>query len=227
MLVKNWMSRNVITVDADDPMTKAINLMKEHKINRLPVMKKGELVGIVTDGDIKRASASDATALEIHELLYLISKIAVAEIMTPRPTTVPPDYTVEEVAMILKEKGISGAPVTDQGRLVGVITQNDLFDVLISLTGMGKRGVQFAFRLEDRPGSIREVTDVIREFGGKVLSLLSTSDRVPEGYREVFVRAHNIDRDRLEELREALEAKAQLRYLVDHVSGAREVYATD
>ncbi len=225
MLVKNWMTRNVITVNADDSMRRAVELIKENKINRLPVLKNGELVGIVTDGDIKRASASDATSLEIHELLYLISKIAVADIMTPDPITVPPDYTVEEVAMMLREKGISGVPVTENGSLVGIITQNDLFDVLISLTGMGKRGVQFAFDLEDRPGSIKEVTDVIREYGGRLVSILSTSDRAPEGRRQVFIRAHHLDRERLRELKERLATKAPLKYFVDHASGVREIYS--
>ena len=91
MLVKNWMSDKVITVDVNDSMQDAVKLLKGHNIRMLPVMKKGELVGIVTDRDMKRASASDATTLEIHELLYLISTIKVKNIMTKDPITVPPE----------------------------------------------------------------------------------------------------------------------------------------
>jgi len=131
--------------------------MQEYDITILPVMKRSELVGIVTDGDIKKASASTATTLEIHELLYLISKIKVEEIMTPNPITVPIDYTIEEAAELLLFNKINGAPILDHERnLVGVITEKDLFKALISITGVSKRGVQFAFRLEDRPGSIKK-----------------------------------------------------------------------
>ena len=96
MLVKNWMSKDVITIEANDSMSRATNLLKEHDIRMLPVMKNGKLVGVVTDRDLKRASASDATTLEIHELLYLISHIKIKEIMTKAPVTVHPDITVEE-----------------------------------------------------------------------------------------------------------------------------------
>ena len=89
MLVKDWMTKTVITVDANGSMQEAMGLMKKHMISMLPVMKRGKLIGIVTDRDMKRASASDASTLEIHELLYLISKIAVKDIMTKEPVTVP------------------------------------------------------------------------------------------------------------------------------------------
>ena len=139
MLVSNWMSKNVITVDVEDSMQHALKLMKENGIRMLPVLKKGKLVGVVTDRDLKRASASDATTLDIHELLYLISKIKVGSIMSKNLVTVPQNFTVEETAQVLLDNKISGVPVVDQnGGLVGIITQTDLFRVLISLTGVGK-----------------------------------------------------------------------------------------
>ncbi|MDP3283500.1 MAG: CBS domain-containing protein, partial [Desulfobacterales bacterium] len=138
MLVKNWMSKNVITIDADDSMQHAIKLLKEHKINLLPVMKKGKLAGVITDRDLKKSSPSEATTLDMHELLYLLSKIKVADIMSKKLHTVPDDYTVEETAEILLEKRISGVPVVDgKGKPVGIITKNDIFRLLISLTGLG------------------------------------------------------------------------------------------
>jgi len=141
----------------------------------LPVMKKGKLIGIVTDRDLKKASASDATTLEVHELLYLLTKIKVKDIMTRDVITVPPDYTVEETAQVLQKNRISGAPVVDaDGQLVGTITQTDLFKVLISLTGVGSGGIQFGFLLENRPGSIKEVADVIHSFGGRMVSILTS-----------------------------------------------------
>ncbi|OQX24487.1 MAG: hypothetical protein BWK80_20640, partial [Desulfobacteraceae bacterium IS3] len=165
MLVKNWMSKPAVTVDVNDSMQNAVGLLKEHRIKMLPVTEKGKLAGIVTDRDLKRASASDATSLEIHELFYLLSKIK--DIMTKNPVTVPPDYTVEETAELLLNHKISGVPVLDAtGNIAGVITQTDLFKVILSLSGFGKRGIQFAFELEDQPGSIKTVTDIIRINGG-------------------------------------------------------------
>jgi acetoin utilization protein AcuB len=161
MLVKNWMSKVVITVEEKDSMQDAMKLLKKHDIRMLPVVREGKLVGVVTDRDLKKASASDATTLEIHELIFLISEIKIKDIMTKNPVTVPFDYTVEETAEILLKNKISGAPVVDHdGQITGTITQTDLFNSLISLTGVGKRGLQFAFQLEDRPGSIKEVVDL-------------------------------------------------------------------
>jgi len=225
MLVSNWMSKNVITVDVDASMQDAMKQMKEKDIRMLPVLKKGQLVGVVTDRDLKRASASDATTLDVHELLYLVSKIKVQNIMTKNPITVPQNFTVEETAEVLLRHKISGAPVVDQnGQLVGTITQTDLFRVLISLTGVGKGGIQFAFQLEDRPGSIKEVADIIRLYGGRMVSILTSYDGVPEGYRKVFIRMHSIERARLQQLKEELSYKAALIYMVDHRENIREIF---
>ncbi len=225
MLVSNWMSKDVITVDVKDSMQDAVKLMKQNEIRMLPVLKKGKIVGIITDRDLKRSAASDATMLDVHELLYLISKIRVREIMTKDPITVPQNYTVEETAEVLLKNKISGAPVVDQnGDIVGTITQTDLFRVLIALTGVGSRGIQFAFQLEDRPGSIKEVADVIRKYGGRMVSILSSYEDVPAGYRKVYIRMRSIERPELQKLKEELSRTAALIYMVDHRENIREIF---
>ncbi|MFC1821887.1 CBS and ACT domain-containing protein [Thermodesulfobacteriota bacterium] len=225
MLVKNWMSKIVITVDKDDSMLDATNLLKKHDIRMLPVMKKGKLVGVITDRDLKRASASDATTLEVHELLYLLSRIKIGDIMTTDPVTVPFDYSIEETAEILLENKISGVPVVDhEGQAVGTITQTDIFKALISLTGVSARGIQFAFMLEDRPGSIKEVTDVIRKYGGRMVSILSSYEGVSKGKRKTYVRMYGVERARLPQLTEELKSKATLLYMIDHRENKREIY---
>ncbi len=225
MLVTNWMSKNVITVDENDSMHDAMKLLKEHDIRMLPVMKKGKLIGIVTDRDLKRASASDATTLDVHELLYLITQIKVKNIITRDVITVPPDFTVEETTLVLQKNKISGAPVVDSdGQLVGTITQTDLFRVLISLTGVAKGGIQFGLQVEDRPGSIKEVADIIRAYGGRMVSILTSYDEVPEGYRKVYIRMRNIERSELQKLIQELESKAGLLYMVDHTESNREIF---
>jgi len=191
----------------------------------LPVMKRGELVGIVTDRDLKQASASDATTLEVHELLFLVSKIKLKDIMTEDPITVPFDYTVEETAQLLLKNNISGVPVLNhEGETVGVITKTDLFRVLISLTGVGKRGIQFAFQLEDRPGSIKEIADIIRKRGGRMVSILTAYEGIPEGLRRVYIRIYGLDRVKLPQLEEEFMKKATLLYMVDHRENVRKIY---
>ena len=225
LLVENWMNPNVITVDADDSMLDATKLLKEHNIRHLPVLEKGKLVGVITDRDLKRASASDATTLEAHELLYLIANIKVREIMTKNPITVPYNYTIEEAAEILLQAKISGMPVVDKdGDVIGTITQTDLFKVLISLTGVGKKGVQFAFLLEDRAGSIKEVADIIRSYGGRMASILSSYEKAPEGHRYVYIRMYDVVREKMPQLKEDLKKKAKVLYIVDSRENKREIF---
>ncbi len=225
MLVMDWMSKTLVTVDANGSMHEAMKLLKENNIGMLPVMKNGNLVGVITDRDLKRRSPSDATTLEVHELLYLVSKIKVREIMTEDPVTVPVDHTVEETAQVLLNHGISGVPVVDrEGRPVGVITKTDLFKVLISLTGVGKRGIQFALQLEDRPGSIKEIADIIRKHGGRIVSILTAYKGVPKGFRGIYIRVYGLDRVELSQIEKAFEKTATLIYMVDHRENKRKIY---
>jgi acetoin utilization protein AcuB len=225
MLVKNWMSKNPITVDADASMHDAINIMKQKKIKLLPVLSGKDLVGVVTDRDLKKASASDATSLDVHELLYLIMKIKVKDIMVKNPVTVSEDFTVEETAEVLFNHKISSVPVMDKGgHIVGVITKSDLFRVIIALTGIGKKGIQLALQVKDVSGSIKTVTDIIRNYQGKIVSILTSYDQVPSGYRKIYVRFFAMDRSRLDALKEEIKGHSVLLYMVDHREDERVVY---
>ncbi len=225
MLVKNWMSKEVITVDADDSMQNAIYILQEQNIKILPVMDDATLVGIISDRDLKKASPSDATTLDMHELLFLISKIKVRDLMKKPVYTAKPDDTVEEAAAILLEKKISGLPVVDENnRLVGIITRSDIFRVLISLSGLGKKGIQFAIRIKDMPGIIKEVRELIHEYGGRTASILSSSDNAPEGYLNFYFRIYQIDRQKLPSLLDRIREKGTLFYMVDHRENKRTIY---
>ena len=218
MLVKNWMSRPAITIDANAYMQDAVKLLKKHNIRNLPVIQNGRLVGFVTDKDLSRAAASEVTRLEhIPELLYMITNIKIQDIMNRDLITILQNQTVEQVAKILLQNRLQAAPVVDNdGNLVGVITQTDIFRVLVSLTGVEKSGVQFAFQLEDLPGSIKEVADIMRKYGCRMVSILSTYENVPEGYRNVYIRVRDCDREKLGQLKEELALKAKVLYVVDH-----------
>jgi acetoin utilization protein AcuB len=225
MLVRNWMNPTVISIEAQASMAEALNLLKENQIKTLPVFDRETLVGVVTDRDLKRASASDATLLEIHELLHALTRIKVRDIMSRKPITIPDTYTVEEAAEVLRDHHISGAPVMDaKGRMVGMISQNDLFNALMSLTGVKRRGIHLAFEVEDRPGSIKDLTDIIRRYDGRMASILSCYDRAPQGFRHVYIRAYQVDRDKIGAMLEELQSTAKLRYLVDHREKRREIF---
>ena len=213
MLVKNWMSTKLITVEEDVSMMEASQLMREKKVRRLPVLnKKGQLVGMLSDRDIKAASPSKATTLDVHELYYLLAKIKVKEVMTKKPYAISPEDTVEKAAVVMLEKKVSGLPVIDdKGALAGILTQGDVFRVLTTITGVYRGGALFAFELDDRPGSIKEVADVIRAAGGAMTSILTSYETAPQGKRNVFFRVQNIDESNMPKLID--EFKAQFNFL--------------
>jgi acetoin utilization protein AcuB len=195
-------------------MMKASIIMKEKNIRSLPILnKKGKLVGIVSDRDLRDASPSKATGLDVHELNYLISTIKIEELMTRNVVVVRPDETVEFAAILMLENKISSLPViNDKGSLIGIITQTDIFRVLINITGVYTGGVQFAFSLEDRPGSIREVSDAIRSYGGRVVSILSTREDAEEGRHNVYIRTRSLPEDKTRDLLRELENKFVVLY---------------
>jgi acetoin utilization protein AcuB len=131
-LVKDWMTRDVVTVTPHTTLPEAHRLMTDNQIRRLPVMENGRLVGIVTFGDVRGAEASDATSLSIWELTYLIARIKIHEIMTPDPITISQDATIGEAAQVMLDYKVSGLPVVDgQRKMVGIITESDIFRIVV------------------------------------------------------------------------------------------------
>lgn len=132
MNISEIMTPNPVTVGQDDPMLAASKILKEKGFKHLPVVNGGgTLVGIITDRDLKRASASNATTLEIHELLYLLEKVKVVDIMTKSPYTVAADSNSGSAAKLMVEHKVGCLPVLDGARLVGILTKDDLLKLLI------------------------------------------------------------------------------------------------
>ena len=215
MLVKDWMTKDPITITDETSMMKAIHLMKQNRFRRLPVLHKGKLVGIVSDRDLKEASPSKATTLDVHELYYLLAELQVMDIMTRDPLTVSPDDTVEHAAQLMLENTISGLPVApDTGDLVGILTQSDVFRAFMDITGILQGGVQFALRLEDRPGLIKEVVDKLRAKGARFLSLLTSTTSSQEGYRDVYIRVKNLSPEATEAAKQELGGDYEIMYVI-------------
>ena len=225
MLVKYWMSKDVITIQSDDVMTKALALMGEHDIHMLPVMKGAELMGVVTDLDLKRAESAIASTMKSYDIQKYRDQIQVNTFMSKDLITVPKNFSIEEASETLLENNISGVPVVDdEGMIEGVITKSDIFKALISLTGLKKRGIQFAMIVKDIPGSIKEVTEIIRQYGGRMACVLTSYERVPKGFRRIYIRMYGIDRFKIRRLEQDLREKAKLLYMIDHREVLREIY---
>ncbi len=133
ILVSEWMTKTVKTVTPDTPISSAHKLMKDLKIRRLPVVEGDKVVGIITLGDVREASPSDATSLSIWELNYLWAQLTVEKVMTRNPITIRPTDVVIDAAKIMLEKKVSGLPVVDEsGHLVGILTESDVFKMLVA-----------------------------------------------------------------------------------------------
>lgn len=214
MLIKDWMSKSPVTVKPATSIMKAAKLMKENGYHRLPVVDDdGTLVGIVSDRDIKEASPSKATTLDMHELYYLLSEIKIGDIMTKTVVSVTPEDTVEKAAVLMLRKTVGGLPVVDaDNTVVGVITDSDIFKVLVSITGALSGGLQFAFDLPDASGSLKSVLDDLKTHDVRIISILTSYAEDKPGRRTVYIRVHPMHDAKAEEVIARLKADHNLLY---------------
>lgn len=176
MLVEERMSRPVITTNADMPIMDAYDLMQKENIRRLPVVdRKGNLVGMVSEREILQASPSQATSLSIWELNYLMAKVTVEEIMTKDVITVDADTPLEEAALLMADHKIGGLPVMKDGKIVGIVTETDLFKVFLELMGARDPGVRLAVLVKNVPGELAQLTKAILDLDGNIVAMGTTS----------------------------------------------------
>jgi len=164
MYVGRMMRTDLITVHPDMPMSKARDLIAEKHINHLLVTDdKGELIGMLSDRDIKKNWASSATTLSVHELNYLLSRLTVGMIMSTKIITIAPNTTIERAALIMQQDRINALPVIDKNRLVGIITSYDVMGVLLEAIGIDRESTRFTVLVEDRIGFLAEITRILKE----------------------------------------------------------------
>jgi acetoin utilization protein AcuB len=152
------------------PVQDALALFKKEHIRRAPVIKNGKMVGIVSDKDLLNASPSPVTSLSVWEINYLISKIKVSEVMTRKVVSVKTDTPIEEAARVMADNKFGGLPVVDDGHVVGIITETDLFKMLLELMGAREQGVRITAQVADNPGELARVTRAIADAGGSFLA---------------------------------------------------------
>jgi len=213
MPVKDWMSKDLVTIEEDTSIMKASKVMKQNNIQHLPVLSKRRLVSIVSDRDLKEATPSKATTLDIHEMYFLLDKVTVKSLMPKQLFTIAPGDTVEKAAAAMLKHHISALPVVDaKSALAGIITKGDIFRAFVSISGIHQGALAMGLELPDQPGSIKTVTDVIRAHGGRIASILTGYEGAPEGSRQVFIRAKDIKDEPV--LRQELEAKSTVLYFI-------------
>ena len=187
MLVEKRMKHDPVTVSPEDSFRHAMTLIRQKGIRHLPVVEAGQLVGIITDRDIRQTSPSPATSLEIHELHYLLERVKIREIMTRKVYTVTPETPIEEAARLMLEHKIGGLPVLQAGRLVGIITETDILRAFVEVIGIQQEQTRLELVLEDRPGAFLEVCQTIQGQGGDIVSVVSATASHRDEERKVLI----------------------------------------
>ena len=190
MKIKNWMTRDPLTVEPETLIIDAKNIMKEHNIRRLPVVRDGRLMGMVTYRNIIEASPSSATSLSIHELNYLILKLQVKDVMRKNPITVSPEDSVIDVILEGSRKGIGAFPVVDHGKLVGIVTETEILKALIQIFGTRIKSEIITLEnvgSEDSVGDFKKIAEVIEKLNVPIMGMFALGDR-ETGQPRIYVR---------------------------------------
>lgn len=172
MLVGERMSTPVLTIGPGVPIHEALQVMRENGIRRLPVVDDGgKLVGLISEKDLLNASPSGATSLSVWELNYLLSKIMIGDIMTKDVITISQDTPLEEAARIMADNKIGSLPVINNGDVIGIITETDLFKIFLEILGARHAGVRVTALVPDVPGELAALTSALRDAGGNIIAL--------------------------------------------------------
>ena len=207
MLVSERMTHPVLTISPDVPVQDALTLMKKDKVQRYPVVDKGgKLVGIVTISDLMNASPSEATTLSVWEISALVAKITVERVMAKKVITVTEDTTVEEAARILADSKVGGLPVMRDNKLVGIITESDLFRIFLELFGARRAGVRVTVEVEDVPGIFAKLTSTISQLGGNIHGFGAIQGE-NTGSSTLTIKVSNVDLDVLKSALQPLVVK--------------------
>jgi acetoin utilization protein AcuB len=189
MHVGRVMRTDLVTIPPETSLIQARDIIADKKIAHLLVVdNNGNLIGIVSDRDLKQSWASPATTLSQHELNYILSKLTVAAIMRKKIVTIPPDTTIERAARILQENRIGSLPVTDQGKLVGIITTTDVMEMLLQAIGIDTDSFRFTVLVENRVGAVAEVSRILRDSQINIRSLVTWPEKEHPGVYHLVMR---------------------------------------
>jgi acetoin utilization protein AcuB len=186
MLVGERMSHPVIVVTPDMTVLDAVDLLRREHIRRAPVVQDGKLVGIVSEKDMLNASPSAATLLSVWEVNYLVSKIKVKDVMTKRVLTTTEDTPIEEAARVMADSRVGGLPVLRDGKVVGIITETDVFKIMLEMMGARQKGVRISLLVPNVAGEIAHLSRAVYELGGNIIALGTFAGEDPSNAELVF-----------------------------------------
>ena len=171
MLVRDRMFKHPVTTKPGASVPDALKIMQGAKVRQLPVLDaNNKLVGIVSLVDLFRVSPSPATSLSVWEIDYLLEKIKIESVMTEEVITVTEDTPLEEAGRILADNSISGLPVMDGDKLVGMISESELFSTLMELFGARREGVRVMAKMKFVRGGLAELAGAVAEAGGQFVA---------------------------------------------------------
>lgn len=170
MHVRSKMTKEPVAITKQTTIADALELMRKHNIRRLPVLENNKLVGIVTDRDLSEVSPSPATSLSVFEINYLLAKMKIKDVLpkNQKVVTISPDAYVEEAAIIMREHKVGALPVLEKNKLVGIITETNIFDAFLELLGVKEQGCRIDIEVEDVPGVLADVTQIIKNDGANI-----------------------------------------------------------
>ncbi len=200
MLVRERMTRNPVLCAPDLPVNEAFDLMKKERIRRIPVVEKnGKLAGIVSDKDLLRVSPSPATTLSAFEIPYLLSKVKVGDVMTKKVIAITEDTPIENAARIMVDNKIGGLPVVNEdGAVVGIITETDIFKTFLELIGARKPGVRITMYVKDVRGELARVAKAVADVGGNIVATVEMPGTDSTNY-EVLLKISEASKDAIVE----------------------------
>lgn len=196
MYVKSRMTANPYTISSNAPINEVIELMREKGLKRIPVVDGEKVVGMVTQSDLQKVTPTKLTTLSIFELNYLLSKVKVSDAMTKDVITVSPDALLEEAAMLMREKKVSALAVVQDNKLVGIITESNIFDAFIDLLGFKEPGSRITIEAEDIPGTMAGISKVFSTFNSNITHIAVYRGSV--GRSDVVIRTNSLNTDEIE-----------------------------
>lgn len=197
MLVKNRMTPNPATVNEDASFEDALHLIRERKIRRLPVLaKNGRLVGIVAEKDLFSVSPSAATSLSVFEVHYLLAKLKMRDVMTKRVIAVGEDCPIEEAARIMVDNKIGCLPILKNDKLVGIITETDIFKAFVEILGGREEGLRLTLDVTEKKGMLAAIAKEIFKQNGNIISV-ATFSGMNAGDRIITIKVVDAPRDPL------------------------------
>jgi acetoin utilization protein AcuB len=193
MLVGERMTRNPVTIREDESIDDGLHLMRERKVRRLPVLDaSGRMVGMVSDKDLLHAAPSPATSLSVYELHYLLAKLTIKQVMSSPVVSVSPDTPIEEAARIMADNKIGGLPIVEGDALVGIITETDIFKILVELLGARAPGLRLTVAVQDVKGGLARLAGAIADRGGNIISVV-VYGCTPDGECRITLRISEIE----------------------------------